>query len=111
MLFVNCFALPLACCRNGFFEGNGQAVNVGYIIAVDCPGFGFLLRTARFAVRDNADALAIREELLFDARQVFPSHLDYFPVATALYQGLRLQANGKRNGSNNAQVDEKARDK
>ena len=72
---MNCFALPLACCRNGFFEGHGQAINVGYIIAVDRPGFGFLLRAARFAVRGNADALAIREELLFDARQVFPAHL------------------------------------
>src|SRR5437660_1451924 len=108
---MNRFALPLACCRNGFFESPGQAINVGYVIAVDRPGFGFLLWAARFAVRGNADALAIREELLFDARQVFPAHLDYFPVATALYQCLRLQANGKRNGSDNAQVDEKARDK
>src|SRR6266699_6650435 len=111
MLFVNCFALPLACCRNGFFESPGQAVNVSYIIAVDRPDFSFLLQAARFAVRGNADALAIRKELLFDACQVFPAHLDYFPVATALYQCLRLQTNGKRDRSNNAQVDKKARDK
>src|SRR6266699_1881681 len=111
ILFVNCFALPLACCRNGFFESPGQAVNVSYIIAVDRPDFSFLLQAIRFAVRGNADALAIREELLFDACQVFPAHLDYFPVATALYQCLRLQTNGKRDRSNNAQVDKKARDK
>src|SRR5258708_4831428 len=110
-LFMNCFALPLACYGNGFFEGPGQPVNVGYIIAVDRPGFGFLLRAARFAVYGNADALTIREELFFDTRQVFPAHLDYFPVATALYQGFWLQANGKRNGSYNAQVNKKASDK
>src|SRR5258708_12992109 len=79
-LFMNCFALPLACYGNGFFEGPGQAINVGYIIAVDRPGFGFLLRAARYAVCSNVDALAIREKLLFDACTVFPAPLNYLPV-------------------------------
>src|SRR5215469_7145805 len=111
ILFVNCFALPLACCGNGFFEGPGQAINAGQVITVDSPCLGFLLRAAWFAVRGNTDALATREELFFDACQFFPAHLDYFPIATALYQGFGLQANSKSNRSNNAQVDEKARDK
>src|SRR5215471_3764029 len=84
-LFMNDFALPLACLGNSFFEGTSQAINVGYIIAVDRPGFGFLLWTVRLAVCGNADALAVRKELLLDTRQVFPAYLDYFPVAAALH--------------------------
>src|SRR5260370_7021504 len=71
-LFMNCFALPLACYGNGFFEGPGQPVNVGCIIAVDRPGFGFLFPAARFSVYGNAEALTLPEELFFNTHPPLP---------------------------------------
>src|SRR5580700_11241 len=90
-LLVYRFALPLAGWGDGRLECFCQGIDIGYVVAVDGPGFGLFLGCARIAIDDNADAFPVWEEFFFDARELFPTKLYYFPISTPLHQRVRLQ--------------------
>src|SRR5258708_1749950 len=110
-LFVHGLAFPLASRRDGCLQGFSQSIEVGHVVAIDRPGLGFLLGMRWFAISGNADALAIREKFLFDARQLLPAHLNYLSITTTLNQCCWLQFDCKGHRGHDAQVDDKTQDK
>ena len=69
-----------------------------------------MLRRGRFTIDDDADALAVGEELFFDSCEVFPTHFDHLSVLAALHHCPWFQSDGERDGGHDAQVDDEAED-
>src|SRR2546421_10594529 len=50
---VNGLALPFTCLGDYLFEGFGQAIDIGDVVAIDCPGLRFLLGCCRLTINSN----------------------------------------------------------
>jgi hypothetical protein len=103
-LLMHSFALPLASLRYSPFERLGQAVKIRDIVAINGPGFGFLLRAAHLTVDGNADTLAVGEKFFFHPRQIGPAYLDHLTVFAAFNQRFCFYTYSKGHRSDEAQV-------